>query len=84
MLRRDFQNLFMKESESLQVYFTISMNVVNQIKTHGEELSDQKIDEKLLQSLLIKYDPIIIAIGETKTLATYSIDELMGTLYIHE
>ena len=40
MLRRDFENLSMKESESMQEFFTRVMGVVNQVRSHGETLSD--------------------------------------------
>jgi hypothetical protein len=39
-LRRDFENLKMKDSESVDSFMTQFMNVVNQLRKYGEDLSD--------------------------------------------
>ena len=56
------------------------MNVVNQIRLNGDELTDQKIVEKILRSLPIKFDSIVVAIEESKDLSKLSIDELFGSI----
>lgn len=74
----------MKEFEYLQEFFTRPISLVNEIRSHGEQLSNQKIVEKILRSLPPKYDAIMIAIEETKDLTKYFVDELMGSLHNHE
>ena len=39
-LRRDFENLKMKDSESVDSFMTHFMNVVNHLRKYGEDLSD--------------------------------------------
>ena len=45
------------------------MNLVNQIRLNSDELTNQKIVEKILRSLLIKFDNIVVAIEESKDLS---------------
>ena len=40
-LRRDFENLKMKDNEIVDNFMTQVMNVVNQLRQYGEYLSDQ-------------------------------------------
>ena len=74
----------MKYSESVEQFSIRVMNVVNQIRLNGDELIDQKIVEKILRSLPIKFDNIVVAIEESKDLSKLSIDELFGSLQNHE
>ncbi|BBG94303.1 hypothetical protein Prudu_002549 [Prunus dulcis] len=83
-LRREFYNMKMKESECIQDYASRLAEVVNQMRTLGEEISDQRVVEKILISLPEKYDPIVAAIEECKDITTLSIEQLMGSLKSHE
>ncbi|XP_059635759.1 uncharacterized protein LOC132277936 [Cornus florida] len=83
-LRRDFENMKMKEMELLKDYFSRIMEVVNQMKTYGEDISNQRIVEKILISLPEKYDSIVTAIEETKELENLSVEELMGSIKVFE
>ena len=83
-LRRDFENLYMKDSDSVDQFLNQVMNVVNQIRSYGDDLIDQKVVEKILRSLPRKFDVIVVAIEESKDLTILSIDELMGSLLSHE
>jgi Reverse transcriptase (RNA-dependent DNA polymerase)/gag-polypeptide of LTR copia-type/Integrase core domain/GAG-pre-integrase domain len=83
-LRRQFQNLQMKESEKIKEYFSRLVEIVNQMRTYGEDLSDQKVVEKILISLTEKYDYVVTAIEESKDLSTLSIQQLMSSLESHE
>ncbi|XP_059075217.1 uncharacterized protein LOC131875188 [Cryptomeria japonica] len=83
-LRRNFENLQMKESESVGQFMNQVLNVVNQIRSNGEELKDKKVIEKLLKSLPSKFDFIVVAIEESKDLSQLSVDELMGSLLTHK
>ncbi|KAK2977872.1 hypothetical protein RJ640_020216 [Escallonia rubra] len=82
--RREFENLRMKDSESLQDYFSRLMELVNQMKINGEQIADKRIVEKILISLPEKFDPIVAVIEESKDLSTLNVHELMGSLKMHE
>ncbi|XP_048232873.1 uncharacterized protein LOC125370626 [Ricinus communis] len=81
---RDFENLSMKSSDSAQDYSVRISALVNQIRALGEELTEQKIVEKVLRSLPPKFDHVVAAIEESKDLSDYSLVELMGSLESHE
>jgi hypothetical protein len=84
LLRRDIENLQMIESRSVNDLFTHTMISVNQIRTNGDTLEDQRIIEKTLRSLPPRFDPIVVAIEESKNLTQMCLDDLMGSLQIHE
>ena len=83
-LHRDFETLLMKNSESVQELFSRVFTIVNQIRALGENLSDQRIVEKVLSSLPSKFDYIVAAIEESKDLSSYSFNELIGSMLAHE
>ena len=51
LLRRDFENLCMKESYNVDSFFTHVIGLVRQIRSHGEILEERRIVEKLLRVL---------------------------------
>ncbi|KAL8088639.1 hypothetical protein AgCh_038426 [Apium graveolens] len=83
-LKKDFQNLKMKDSENIQSYHARVMEIVNQMKTYGDNISDQHVVEKFLISLTDKYEYIVTVIEETKDLTKLSMKKLMGSLQAHE
>ncbi|KAJ1704767.1 hypothetical protein LUZ63_004546 [Rhynchospora breviuscula] len=83
-LRRDFETLFMKQGETIQDFLSRASNIVNQIRAYGEEVTDSTLVAKILRSLTPKFDHVVAAIEESKDLATYTFDELMGSLQTHE
>lgn len=82
--RRDFENLRMREAESIQEYITRTQDIVNQLRSQGETIIEKKIVEKILKSLPLKFDLVVIAIEETKDLTTFQFAELVGSLQSHE
>lgn len=65
-LRREFDNLRMQENESLKDYFFKIIKIVKQMKTYGETITRQRIYEKDLVSLSLKFDTIVTIIEESK------------------
>lgn len=65
-------------------YVSNLIDVVNQIRKLGENLSEKKVVEKILRSLPKKYDHVVAAIEESKYLNELTDDELLGSLYSHE
>lgn len=83
-LKRDFQNLQMRENEAPKDYFSKVIEIVNQIKSLGKNLTDKSVCEKIFISLSPKYSRIAAIIEETKDLSTLSIHDLMDSLEMHE
>ncbi|TXG57853.1 hypothetical protein EZV62_015682 [Acer yangbiense] len=74
----------MKDFESMKDYFSRVIDVVNHMKTSGENITDQRIIEKILISLPEKYEYIVAAIEESRDLSTLSMQQLMSSLLSHE
>ena len=74
----------MKESESIQEFFSRIAGIVNKIRSYGDEIKDKKIVEKVLRSLPPKFDHVVAAIEESKDLSKFTLQELMGSLEAHE
>jgi hypothetical protein len=66
--KRDFENMRMKENESVKDYSTRFLELVNQMKAYGEDMINCIIVEKILISLNEKFDPMVAVIEETKDL----------------
>lgn len=84
MLRRDFETIYMKESDTIESFFTQIIGLVNQIRTHGENLEERRVVEKILRSLPTRFESIVVAIEKTKNLSQFSVDELHASLISHE
>ncbi|XP_076891338.1 uncharacterized protein LOC143542690 [Bidens hawaiensis] len=61
-LRREFENLAMRESEAVGDYFGWVMALVSQKRAYGEEISDQTVVKKVLRSLTPKFDYVVPSI----------------------
>jgi gag-polypeptide of LTR copia-type len=69
-LRRQYQNMQMKDSKKVKVYFSQVMNLVNQICSLGDkDITEQNLVEKKLISLPKSFESIVTAIEESKDLA---------------
>ncbi|KAK2974156.1 hypothetical protein RJ640_021447 [Escallonia rubra] len=70
--------------KDLKDYSSRFLELINQMKTHGEDISDQRIVEKILISLPEKFDHIVAVIEETKDLSTLSVQEVIASLKSYE
>eukprot|EP00253_Pinus_taeda_P011564 PITA_11564 len=84
LLRRDFENLCMKELDNIDSFFRHVIGLVTQIRTQGEILEERRIVEKLLRILPSKFDVIVTTIEETKDLSNFLVDDLHASLITHE
>jgi len=84
MLRKDFENLSMKESDTIDSFFTHVIGLITQIRSHGEILEERRIVEKILRILPSRFESIVVAIEETKDLSQLTVDELSASLLSHE
>ena len=51
ILRRDFESLSMKYSETVDTFYTRVVGLINQLKYHVEDIEDQRVVENILRSL---------------------------------
>ena len=66
ILRRYFETLSMKDSDSVDSFYTHVIGLINHIKSHGETIEDRKIVEKVLMSLPPKFDTLVVTLKENK------------------
>jgi len=83
-LRRRFEFLMMEENETIVEYLDKIQVLVNAMKTCNENVSDQHVVHKVLQSLPPRFDHLLITIEETKDLETLEMEELKHSLEVHE
>jgi len=74
----------MKDIELVKDFSSKTTEIINQIKSCGDNISDKRITEKILRSLPQKFEHIVVVIEETKDLSRLSIHELMGSLEAHD
>ncbi|KAM5583100.1 hypothetical protein ABKV19_003159 [Rosa sericea] len=83
-LRRDFEVLHMKEGETVNAYFARTLAIANKMKACGETMQENTITEKILRSMVSKFDYVVCSIEESNNLETLSLDELQSSLLVHE
>ncbi|MCH81752.1 copia-type polyprotein, partial [Trifolium medium] len=83
-LRGEFEILRMKEDESVNDYFGRVLATVNKMKIQGETMEQRIVVEKILRSMTRKFNYVVCAIEESNDVETLSIDELQGSLLVHE
>ncbi|XP_030448004.1 uncharacterized protein LOC115670781 [Syzygium oleosum] len=83
-LRRQYELLQMEKSESISDYFSRVLALVNQMKANGETFGDQQIVEKILRTLTLQFEYIVTSIEESRDLSVLTVDELIGSLQMHE
>ncbi|CAO2827768.1 unnamed protein product [Amaranthus hypochondriacus] len=83
-LRSDFSDLAMGEKESVQQYLSRVTEIVSQMRSYGEQISNETIVSKVLRSLNDDWNNVVPAIEESKDLSSFTFDELMGSLLAHE
>ena len=74
----------MKEGESVDAYFTRTLIIANKMKIHGENMQQVVIIEKILRSMISKFDYVVCSVEESNNLDTLTIDELQSSLLVHE
>ena len=79
-LRKQYENLNMKDNEKVSEYISRVILITNEMKACGENLSEQVIIEKILRSLTSQFDYIVVAIEHSKDLSTMRVEELQSSL----
>lgn len=83
-LQRDFINLMMREAKSTHEFIMRSQTIINHLKSQGETIIEQKFVEKISRSLPPNFDPVVIAIEQSKDKSTFKTKQLIGYLQSHE
>jgi hypothetical protein len=82
--RLKFEQLMMNEDETISKYFLRVEEIVNAMKGLGEKFEESFLVQKILRSMLDKFNPKVSTIQEINDLKTLSIDKLLGTLTAYE
>ena len=83
-LCKEFEILQMKDEESVDGYFARVLTIANKMRIHGEALKDVSVIEKILRSMSSKFLFVVCSIEESHDIDDMSIDELQGSLLLHE
>jgi hypothetical protein len=82
--RLQFEQLKMKEDETVGKYFLRVEELVNAMKSIGEKFEDVVLVQKILRSLPDRFNPKVSAIEELNDLNFFPFDQLLGTLTTYE
>jgi hypothetical protein len=82
--RIQFEQMKMKEEETVGKYFLGVEEMVNAMKALGETIGESSLVQKILRSLLDRFNPNVSAIEELNDLKTLQLDQLLGTLTAYE
>jgi hypothetical protein len=74
----------MKEYETIGKYFLRVEELVNAMKALGEKIEEPSLVQKILRSLLDRFNPKVSAIEELNDLKALYFDQLLGMLTAYE
>ncbi|XP_040375499.1 uncharacterized protein LOC121053110 [Rosa chinensis] len=80
----EFEEMTMREDESVDDFHSRLINVTNQCHGLGDSILEHRIVKKFLRALPPSFEAKQIAIEEAQDLDTYSLDELVGNLKTFE
>lgn len=83
-LRCEFDNIKMRETESVEEFYNRMIVLLNQMRLNGETIEDRRVVEKILRSLTRKFEYVVVAIEESKDISDLSLENLLGILQSHE
>lgn len=70
----------MKEEDSIVKFFSRFVLLNNLMKACGESINDLQKIKKVLRSLTLKFDYIVVSVEESKSLPEMKIEELQALL----
>jgi hypothetical protein len=82
--RLKFEQLKIDEDETINKYFLRIEELVNTMKGLGEMIDESFLVQKILISLLDRFNSKVSAIEEITDLKTLTLDQLLGTLNAYE
>jgi len=84
MLTTKFENLRMKEDETVHDFHMTVLDYANTFDSLGEKFPEEKMVRKMLRSLPKKFDMKVTCIEEFRELSEIKLDELVGSLQTYE
>jgi hypothetical protein len=84
LLNTKFENLRMKEEESIHDFHMNLLEVDNSFEALGEKLSEEKLVRKMLRSLPKRFNMKITAIEEAQDIPSMKLEELVSSLQTFE
>jgi hypothetical protein len=82
--RIQFEQLKMKEDETVGKYFLRVEEMVNEMNALGETIGEPSLVQKILRSLPDRFNPKVSAIEELNDLKTLQFDQILETLTAYE
>jgi len=79
-LRRQFEGLKMRETDTIKDFSSQISKLVNQVRLLGEDFPDSRIVEKVLVSLPEKFEHKICSLEDSKDFSEMSLQELVNAL----
>lgn len=70
----------MGDDDTIEIFMNRVQDLVNALHSHGEQLDDTQIIEKMLRSLHQKFDPLTIAIKDSNDLSQLTLLQFIGSL----
>ena len=74
----------MKYIESLDSFYTRVVGLINQLKSHGNNIEDGRVVEKVLRILPHRFESLVVTFEENKDMSVFTIDELQALFINHE
>src|ERR1044072_7182918 len=84
MLTTKFENLKMKEDETIHEFHMNVLEIANTSGALGEKMSEEKLVRKILRSLTKRFAMKVTAIEEAQDISTLKVEELVGSLMTFE
>src|ERR1043165_5862172 len=84
MLTTKFENLKMKEDETMHEFHMNILEIANTSGALGEKMSEEKLVRNILRSLPKRFGMKVTAIEEAQDICTLKVDELIGSLQTFE
>ena len=84
MLTTKFENLRMKEDETIHEFHMNILEIANTSGALGEKMSEEKLVRKILRSLPKRFAMKVTAIEEAQDISNLKVDELIGSLQTFE
>ena len=79
LLPTKFENLRMKDDESINYFYMNSLEIANASSALGEKIPEDKLVRKMLRSLPKRFDMKVTAIEEAQDIDKMKVDELVGS-----